>query len=295
MAEFRAHARNAVKVDTPDNKVRPDNLARRSPSAGRAPARPRYEAAPVALLLALSLLAWLASGAFMNGEMRVGLLTRAEGEPDGMGSAGMAMTLPLFMASWVVMMIAMMFPAVSPMVLTFWRWANGRDDAGRRTASLVAGYLVVWSTIGFVAYAMLQLLEYRRAASTDGAVRFAAILVVAAGAYQLTPLKSVCLRHCRTPLSVLVEHAPLLSGGSVGAFRLGLKHGAFCVGCCWSLMLVLLLLGLMNLVWMGIVAAIIFSEKALPHGVLVSRVVSVSLIGVGVAGLVAPDAFSPIR
>jgi len=251
VAEFRAHARNAVKVDTPDNKVRPDNLARRSPSAGRAPARPRYEAAPVALLLALSLLAWLASGAFMNGEMRVGLLTRAEGEPDGMGSAGMAMTLPLFMASWVVMMIAMMFPA------------------------------------------MLQLLEYRRAASTDGAVRFAAILVVAAGAYQLTPLKSVCLRHCRTPLSVLVEHAPLLSGGSVGAFRLGLKHGAFCVGCCWSLMLVHL--GLMNLVWMGIVAAIIFSEKALPHGVLVSRVVSVSLIGVGVAGLVAPDAFSPIR
>ncbi|HEU0247491.1 MAG TPA: DUF2182 domain-containing protein [Gaiellaceae bacterium] len=118
--------------------------------------------------------------------------------------------------------------------------------------------------------------------------------MVAAGTYQLTPLKSVCLRHCRTPLSVLVEHAPLLSGGSVGAFRLGLKHGAFCVGCCWSLMLVLLLLGLMNLVWMGIVPAIIFAET-IPHGVLVSRVVSVSLIGVGVAGLVTPDAFSPIR
>ena len=250
-------------MDTPDNKVRPDNLARRSPSAGRAPARPRYEAAPVVLLLALSLLAWLASGAFMNGEMRVGLLTRAEGEPDGMGSAGMAMTLPLFMASWVVMMIAMMFPAVSPMVLTFWRWANGRDDAGRE-GRVTRGWLS-------------RRLEHdwvRRVRNAS------------------TP---VCLRHCRTPLSVLVEHARLLSGGSVGAFRLGLKHGAFCVGCCWSLMLVLLLLGVMNLVWMGIVAAIIFAEKALPHGVLVSRVVSVSLIGVGVAGLVAPDAFSPIR
>jgi predicted metal-binding membrane protein len=283
-------------VDSSDKKVRPGSVERGSQtSSGRsAPTRPPYEAAPVAILLGLSVLAWLVSSQVAGREMRIGLVTGTERSMDGMDPTRMAMSFPLFMASWVVPMVAVMFPGVTPVVLTFRRWLSSREDVGRRTVSLVAGYLIVWSTIGVAAYALLQVLQNQLPAGSSGAVRIAAILLVVAGGYQLTPLKNACLRHCRSPLSILVEHATLLSHGSVGAFRVGLKHGRYCIGCCWSLMLVLLLLGMMNLVWMGMVAAIIFSEKALPHGALLSRVVGVSLVAIGIAGVIAPDTVSAI-
>lgn len=229
-----------------------DALGHQAP-AQRRPAP--SEAAPVAILLALSVLAWVLSSHLAAREMRMGLVAGSDGSMDGPAVASMAMSFPLFMASWVITMVAMMFPAVTPVVLTVSRWLSSRKAAGRRTASLVTGYLVVWSAIGGAAYALLHALQSRLPAGSTSGLRIAAIVLILAGVYQLTPLKSACLRHCRSPLSIVVRHAALLSRGTLGPFRVGLEHGCYCVGCCWSLMLVLLLLGMMNLVWMAVVAA----------------------------------------
>jgi predicted metal-binding membrane protein len=256
--------------------------------------RLQYDAAPVAILLLLSVAAWLVSSHLAEDEMRMGLVTGMDdGSTEGSDPTGMAMSFPIFMASWVTMMVAMMLPAVTPVVLTVFRWLSSRN-ARTKTASLVAGYLVVWSSIGIAAYALLQMLQNRLPAGSGGALRVAAVLLIVAGAYQLTPLKDACLRHCRSPLQIVVQHATLLSRGSLGAFRVGWQHGWYCVGCCLSLMLVLLTLGMMNLVWMAAVAAIIFAEKALPRGVLISRAVAVLLIVIGTAAVVAPQTVSAL-
>jgi predicted metal-binding membrane protein len=263
--------------------------------SSRRATRLQYDAAPVAILLALSVAGWLVSSHLAWDEMRMGLVTEMDdGSIEGSDATSVAMTFPFFMTSWVAMMVAMMLPAVTPVVLTVFRWLSSRRDARTKTASLVAGYLVVWSSIGIAAYALLQMLQNRLPAGSDGALRVAAVLLIVAGAYQLTPLKDACLRHCRSPLQIVVQHATLLSRGSLGAFRVGWKHGWYCVGCCLSLMLVLLMLGMMNLVWMAAVAAIIFAEKALPRGVLISRAVAVLLIVIGTAGVVAPQTVSAL-
>ncbi|MBA3629760.1 MAG: DUF2182 domain-containing protein [Actinobacteria bacterium] len=112
------------------------------------------------------------------------------------------------------------------------------------------------------------------------AVRVGAVLVIAAGIYQLTQFKDVCLTQCRSPLGLLMHYGPSL-GGLWGPPRVGIRHGLYCLGCCWSLMLVLVLLGMMNLVWMGVVATIIFVEKVMPRGDVLGRVVGVGLICMG--------------
>jgi predicted metal-binding membrane protein len=99
-----------------------------------------------------------------------------------------------------------------------------------------------------------------------------------AGAYQLTPLKSACLTHCRSPLSILMQYGQQLGRGHRGPFGVGVIHGGYCVGCCWALMLVLVLVGVMNVAWMAVVATVVFAEKTLPHGRLVGRLVGVTLI-----------------
>jgi len=108
------------------------------------------------------------------------------------------------------------------------------------------------------------------------AQRVGGALLAAAGLYELTPLKDLCLRHCRSPIGIVMQYADLLANGHRGPFRVGLVHGLYCVGCCWSLMLVLVLLGIMNLVWMGVVASVIFAEKVLPGGALLSRVTGIA-------------------
>jgi predicted metal-binding membrane protein len=154
----------------------------------------------------------------------------------------------------------------------------------------VAGYLAVWSAIGVAAYGLLEALHRWVPADNTTALRVGATILIAAGVYQLTPLKSICLRHCRSPLSVLMHHARLLGQGHTGPMKVGVLHGAYCVGCCWSLMVVLILLGLMNLVWMGVVAAVVLVEKVIPRGEMVSRGVGVALGGIGAALMVWPTA-----
>ena len=197
-----------------------------------------------------------------------------------------------YLGIWVTMMAAMMLPSAAPMVLLFARVSGERARKGQAgivpTWVFVAGYLAVWTLYGLLAYGVFRAIT---AGGTDylawdrsGRYVAGAALVVA-GLYELTPLKDMCLRHCRSPLHFLLHG---WHEGRAGAFRMGAEHGAFCVGCCWGLMLALFALGVMSLFWMAVVAAVIFVEKLAPQGERLTRVFSVCLVGLGVWVAVAP-------
>src|SRR6266487_2306265 len=166
----------------------------------------------------------------------------------------------------------------------------------------VAGYLLAWAGYGAVAYGIFRALtaiDPGLLAWDRGGPWIAGGAIVAAGLYQLTPLKRVCLLHCRTPLHFILHG---WREGRSGALKMGLSHGAYCVGCCWGLMLILFALGVMSVFWMVAVAAIIFAEKVTPFGARLSRVLAVAfvLFGIWVAfapasvpGLTQPDEDSP--
>jgi predicted metal-binding membrane protein len=230
-------------------------------------------------LLVASAVAWLATSQLADPGMRLGILT---GATDGsMADAAMPIELPLaialFMATWTLMMVAMMFPAVAPVVITFDRWAQSESRPRSVSAAFLGGYLAVWSVIGLAAYATVVILQTLVPVGDPNAQRVGGVLLAAAGLYELTPLKDLGLRHCRSPIGIVMQYADLLADGHRGPFRVGLVHGLYCVGCCWSLMLVLVLLGMMNLAWMGVVAAVIFAERVLPGGALLSRVTGIAL------------------
>lgn len=201
---------------------------------------------------------------------------------DLMDVSGWAASLPLFVTMWVVMMVAMMFPAVSPVVLLFDRWRRGRQRSVATTIAFVAGYLIIWSVAGVFAFAAIVALDLQIDSSTT-AVRVGGAVLVVAGIYQLTPLKSVCLTQCRSPLSLIMEHAQLLGEGVRGPLQVGIKHGGWCIGCCWALMAVLIALGVMHLGWMAAVATVILAEKILPGGSTTSRVIGGVLLVAGAA------------
>ena len=199
-----------------------------------------------------------------------------------------------YLGVWVVMMAAMMFPAIWPMVAMYARIHNGRRERGAEVPAgalvlFVAGYLVVWSAAGLVAYGVFEV--FRTAdlgfLAWDEAGRFltAGVLALAA-VYQLTPLKDVCLSKCRNPLMFLMDS---WRQGRVGALRMGIEHGAWCVGCCWALMAALFALGVMSIGWMALIAAFIALEKLLPWRALASGAVTIALLGLAIGVLAAPD------
>ena len=190
---------------------------------------------------------------------------------------------PVFLATtamWMAMMTVMMLPAVLP-----WLWgfaAPSRDrEAGTIRPAWVAlfalGYVVVWTGFSVVA-ASLQL-GIRSwgllKASIGGAATAGGVLLIGAGLYQVTPAKAACLEHCRTPLSYFLTH---WRNGPGGAFKMGLSHGAFCVGCCWALMLSGFALGVMSLVWMAALTAIIGIETLAPHGKRIARLAGAGMV-----------------
>ena len=205
------------------------------------------------------------------------------------GMGGMAMLgAGLFLGVWVVMMVAMMFPSVAPMVLTHARIVRSRGEGAAPTISFVLGYLVVWTAAGLVPLAVIQLLGSSVASPLSGWLpRLGGTVVLLSGVYQLTPLKNACLRACRSPLSFVLAHD--FGGGAPAAARAGVSHGLYCLGCCWALMAVLAVLGLMNLVWMAVFAVVFFLEKNWRQGVVLARVVGVACLVVGAVVLVRPD------
>jgi predicted metal-binding membrane protein len=207
-------------------------------------------------------------------------------------SPTMGLRAPLFLAIWVAMMAAMMFPAAAPMILTFHRLQAGKRQRGGTfvpTWVFVAGYMLVWTLAGVAAYAAALAAEAAAASaalSPDTAARIGGALLVAAGLYQLTPLKDLCLSKCRTPVGFIMTS---WREGTAGALRMGLLHGGYCLGCCWLLFAILFPLGLMNIAAMAAVTALVFAEKALPWGRWAARATAAILIAHGAAVMAMPQ------
>jgi predicted metal-binding membrane protein len=249
------------------------------PTGGRKGLAPAFAAARarlglIAALFGLAAVAWWSTAERMRG--------MDEGPGSDLGALGW------FLSVWVVMMAAMMFPSVSPTVALYARMVRLRTPAA--PLLFAAGYLATWTAAGLLAYAIFDLGRTLLGGELawDGAGHWLAggILVVAA-AYELTPLKDVCLTHCRSPLGFLLGH---WRDGHRGALVMGARHGAWCVGCCWALMASLFALGVMSLAWMAFVAALIALEKTLPWGRVVTYGTAAVLLALGVALLVAPEA-----
>ncbi len=196
-----------------------------------------------------------------------------------------------FLGVWVTMMAAMMFPSVAPMALLHARIARERRRQRARSAPtwvFLAGYVAVWTAFGLGAYGLyrgivaldLGLLSWDR----QGPL-VAGGALAAAGLYQLTPLKRACLKHCRTPLHFVLQG---WREGRLGALRMGGEHGAYCVGCCVGLMVILFALGVMSLLWMAVVAGLIFAEKVLPFGERLRYVFAVVFVAAGIWVVASP-------
>lgn len=232
----------------------------------------------IALLVFLAALAWAITGERMSG------MDAGPGTDPG--------TLGFFVGVWVVMMAAMMFPSIGPMVVMHVRIQAGQRQRGRTasgaTACFVAGYLIAWAAAGLVGYGLFRL---GKAATGDAFAwdnagpYLAGGIVVAAAAYQLTPLKDTCLRHCRSPLMFLMSH---WRPGRIGGLRMGVAHGAWCIGCCWALMAALFALGVMSLGWMALIAALIAAEKLLPWKALARGGIAALLLVLGLGLAFAP-------
>jgi predicted metal-binding membrane protein len=182
------------------------------------------------------------------------------------GGPGLGPALLLFLVGWQVMVAAMMLPSSLPLVRMFAATSAGAPDRGRALAALVGAYALVWSAFGLVAFLGDAGLHALVAASPWMAANdwvIAPSVLLLAGAFQFTPLKDACLRACRHPASFLRRH---YRRGPGGAFSLGARHGLFCVGCCWALMLVMFAAGAVSLIWMALLTALMVHEKTRPSG-----------------------------
>lgn len=181
----------------------------------------------------------------------------------------------LMFAMWSIMMIAMMLPSAAPMVLLFTTIKRKREASSAPAVGagiFLAGYLVVWAAFSLAATLAQWGLERTGLVSmavTSGSATFIGAILLCAGLYQLTPLKTACLRFCQSPVLFLSSH---WHGGAVGACRMGVVHGAYCLGCCWFLMALLFVGGVMNLIWVAVIAIYVALEKMLPVGSWLSRV-----------------------
>lgn len=250
--------------------------ARRGDSAGPlgALAAARARLGLVALLFALGGVAWWSTAERMSG------MDQGPGTPLG--------ALGWFLGVWVVMMAAMMFPSVAPTVALYAGMARRRWPLAPSAFAL--GYLVTWTAAGVAAYGAFEVvgdaLGSQLAWERAGRWVAGGTLVLAA-VYELTPLKDACLSKCRSPLAFLLGS---WKDGASGAFQMGVRHGAWCVGCCWALMASLFALGVMSLGWMAFVAALIALEKTLPWGRAVTWATAAALLALGVLMIAAPDA-----
>jgi len=182
---------------------------------------------------------------------------------------------------WAVMMVAMMLPGAAPMILMYARIARSREDAPAAGSWVFAGgYVVIWTMFSAAATVTQNALQHAAIISNglSTAPIVSAAILVGAGVYQLTPLKQACLGHCQSPVAFFMTH---WRAGSAGAFRMGLAHGAFCVGCCWMLMALLFALGVMNLAWVAALSAFVLLEKLTRYPRAIARSTGAVLIACG--------------
>lgn len=251
------------------------------------------------LLLVATALAWAAV-----------LVPMLATQPTPMGSTGVSGTtgmvaepsvvvdLVAYLLAWGVMMAAMMLPSAIPMIALFGavnRKGNRTAQAWLSTGTFALTYLVVWLACGVPVFAASLLLNRAGMANpllANVLPRAVALVLVAAGLYQFSPLKQSCLRACRSPLGFLLGN---WRSGYAGSLRIGLKHAASCVGCCLGLMIVLVAAGAMSLPWVLLIATLIFAEKVIPRGEWTARISGVVLVMLGLFVLLQPDAATIIR
>jgi len=208
-------------------------------------------------------------------------------------SLTMGMSAPLWIALWVAMMVAIMFPTAALMILMFARVHAKRAERGQAfvpTWVFASSYLLLWSLAGVVAYGAAVAgdeLADRSMWLMDNAARIGGGVLIAAGLYQLSPLKYVCLNKCRSPMAFILNS---WRDGYAGSFRMGLEHGAYCLGCCWLLFVILFPLGMMNIAVLALITLLIFAEKSTPIGRQVAALAAVALIAYGVLVIFVPDA-----
>ena len=231
-------------------------------------------------LLAATALAWVSLF-----RMQAGMWTM---HGAGMTMPGMQAWSPLepllLLLMWATMMVAMMLPSAAPTILlvaSVLRRRREHASPAAPTTVFVAGYLLVWT--GFSAAAALAQWGLHQAALLSPAMAstspvLGGILLLVAGAYQFLPVKTACLHHCRSPLGFLGSH---WREGTGGALAMGVRHGLYCLGCCWALMTLLFVAGVMNLLWVAAIAALVLVEKVVPAGPWVGRVAGLTLVGWG--------------
>lgn len=245
----------------------------------------------VASLVGLTVICWLylisLAVGMSTGDM--GLMGMASMDDMAMNSSmavgsqpWTAVTFALMLLMWWVMMIGMMVPSAAPVILIYARVQRQKlpdENPVRRSILFTLGYVVVW--LGFSIIATFIQWRLGEAAMLSSIMKstsayLAAAVFGAAGLYQLTPLKQSCLNHCRSPIQFLSAH---WKQGDLGGLKMGLSHGAYCVGCCWFLMGLLFFGGVMNLLWVAAVAIFVLLEKVVPHGQLVSRISGLAMVG----------------
>ena len=233
------------------------------------------------LLIGLSAAAWAVfiwQGAGHDAHMR-------------MNSPSMGFGAPLFIAVWLAMTVAMMFPTAAPMALIFHKAQAGRRRQGQAFIStwvFLAGYLLVWTASGLVAYCAAiaaEAIAARFQLSAEASARFGGTVLVAAGLYQFSPLKNLCLTKCRTPMSFIMTS---WREGTLGALQMGAIHGAWCLGCCWLLCAIMFPLGMMNAAVLASVTLIVFAEKSLPGGGGAAKAMGALIFAYGLVVIIEP-------
>ncbi|MBI1736124.1 MAG: DUF2182 domain-containing protein [Candidatus Rokubacteria bacterium] len=259
----------------------PEHGTMSAPRAEPVVLRDRATVLTLAALLAVAAAAWIA---VVSSSLEAG------------GASEMALATPadaaVFLLGWTVMMAAMMLPSALPMIALYGaiqRKASSDAGPGVPVALFTLVYVGVWGAAGVPVY--LAMLLVRGMPAPVMAYGVAAVLV-AAGVYQLSPLKQVCLRACRSPLGFLLGR---WRAGRAGSLSLGAAHALYCLGCCWALMAVLVAAGAMGLPWVLLIAAVVAAEKLAPHGEWLARVAGIALLLLGVAVAVHPDLVTALR
>jgi predicted metal-binding membrane protein len=263
-------------LDTTGTTPADGTTATSPPSPGRPEALDRFLARPDLQILsgvgALAALAWW--DLLRHGDMMCGVPTQPWHWPD----LGMAAVM------WSVMMVAMMLPSAAPMTMLFARVQRHRRAEGQAATPVtlfLAGYLLAWTAWSVLAASLQWALQSTLLMSHHLALdsmTLAGAFVVVAGVYQLTPLKNVCLAHCQSPIGFFVSK---WREGWAGALGMGARHGAYCIGCCWALMGLLFVVGVMNVAWVAGLSGYVFLEKIVPR-LAASRIVGVALVGWGI-------------
>lgn len=222
-----------------------------------------------------------------------GLLIWQSTVMDNEMSLTMGFGAPLFIALWIAMMVAIMFPTAAPMIMMFARIQAKKEERGQPFVPswiFTTSYLLVWAASGTVAYGVAvfgDALADQSAWVMDNAPRIGGGLLIGAGVYQLSPLKRVCLSKCRSPFDFILHS---WRDGYAGSFRMGLEHGVYCLGCCWLLFAILFPLGMMNIAFLALITILIFAEKSTGIGYRVAQFAALALILYGALVIFVPEA-----